>query len=470
LPLAASLERAVTDSAEVLLGVAAVLSFTWVLLHRRIGLFRWPLLILALGSLVAGTALGVWALYEKRPRTVEGSPTVEFEPDLKPSAEKAALEEPWPTYGRDVQRTHFAPFDHRPPFRPIWSLGVHSYVEFPPAVAYGRVYISSERGGFFWAVAAATGKVLWKRRLAHCAAASPTVADGVVYQAFMHEFPCQAHLPGARGFLIAWNARTGRRLWSFPAGVIESTPLIVGRTLYFGAWDHRLYSLALRGRKRPRLRWTFPADDQIIAAPAYADGTVYVATSAGSLYALNARTGRQRWRSESFARFGRREYFYATPTVAYGRVYIGNADGTVYAFGAGSGRLLWARRVGTYVYTAAAVWRRTVYVGTWDGYFVALDAATGDVRWRHDSQGGMTGAPTVMAGLVYYSSLGRMDQAANQRHVESGPPRTFALDARSGRLVWSFSDGMFSPIVADEKRVYLSGATRVFALVPKNGR
>jgi hypothetical protein len=28
---------------------------------------------------------------------------------------------------------------------------------------------------------------------------------------------------------------------------------------------------------------------------------------------------------------------------------------------------------------------------------------------------------------------------------------------------------MFSPIVADENRVYLSGATRVFALVPKSG-
>ena len=232
----------------------------------------------------------------------------------------------------------------------------------------------------------------------------------------------------------------------------------------------RLYSLALRGSQRPRLRWTFTADDEIVAAPAYADGTVYVATSGGSLYALDARTGRQRWRGRSFARFGSREYFYATPTVAYGRVYIGNADGTVYAFGANSGHLLWARHVGTYVYTGAAVWRRTVYVGTWDGYFVALDAATGDVRWRHDSQGGITGGPTVMAGLVYYSSVGRFDQAGQQRHVESGPPSTFALDARSGRLVWRFPDGKFSPIVADEKRVYLMGENRVFALVPTNER
>ena len=41
-------------------------------------------------------------------------------------------------------------------------------------------------------------------------------------------------------------------------------------------------------------------------------------------------------------------------------------------------------RVGTYVYTAAAVWRKTVYVGTWDGIFSALDARTGDVRWRYE--------------------------------------------------------------------------------------
>jgi outer membrane protein assembly factor BamB len=469
---AASVERAVTEGAVILFVAGAALALGWGVFRRRSGLLRWPLLVLAAGLLVAGATLGAWAWHENRSRTVRGSPTVEFLPNKPPGSarsEKVARDEPWPTYGRDGQRTHFSPFDHRPPYDQVWSFQAYSYVEYPPTVAYGRVYIAQERGRF-WAVDADTGKVLWKRRLTHCAAASPTIADGVVYQAFMHQLPCQAHVPGARGFLIAWNARTGRKLWTFPAGAIESTPLVVGRNLYFGAWDHRLYSLSLGEEKRPRLRWTFTADDEIVAAPAYADGTVYVATSGGSLYALDARTGRVRWRGRSFARFGSREYFYATPTVAYGRVYIGNADGTVYAFGARSGRLLWARQVGTYVYTGAAVWRRTVYVGTWDGYFVALDAATGDVRWKHDSQGGITGGPTVMGGLVYYSSVGRLDQAEHQRHVEAGRPRTFALDARSGRLVWSFPDGKFSPLVADEKRVYLIGENRVYALVPKNGR
>ena len=158
------------------------------------------------------------------------------------------------------------------------------------------------------------------------------------------------------------------------------------------------------------------------------------------------------------------------PTVAYGRVFLGNADGYVYSFGAKSGKLIWAQHAGTYVYTAAAVWRRTVYVGTWDGYVVAFDAATGKTRWRHDSPGGVSGAPTVMDGLLYYSTLGLFKQGAHQRRVEPGANETFALDARTGKRVWRFPDGAYSPIVADRDRVYLVGKTRVYGLEEQRTR
>jgi outer membrane protein assembly factor BamB len=240
----------------------------------------------------------------------------------------------------------------------------------------------------------------------------------------------------------------------------------VNGVLYFGSWDRFVYALDARTRK---LRWRFRTDDRVVAAPAYHHGTIYVPSNGGTLYALNARTGRLRWKNTSFERFGRREYFYATPTVAYGRVFVGNADGYVYAYGATTGRLLWARRAGTYVYTAAAVWRKRVYVGTWDGYAVALDAATGDVVWRHDAQGSITGAPTVMGGLVYYSVCGTCGRGGKRR-VEFGRPQTFALDARTGRKVWRFPDGKYSPVVADRDRVYLVGRTRVYALVQRPKR
>jgi outer membrane protein assembly factor BamB len=450
--------------------------------HLIIGL---ALLVVAL----AGAAAGYYR-HETRNREVRGSPNEEFvvtdnpadrvppppqpatpepgegKPNAKPRSRAPNVTEPWPTYGLDLQRTHVAAsFPHRPPFRRLWMLRALHYLEFPPVVAYGTVYVPQQRGRFF-AVDAATGKQRWSKSFRRCAAASPTVWKGVVYQPLMHALPCRKHQRGARGLLIAMNARTGRELWSFRAGAIESSPLQVDGVLYFGSWDRYVYAVDARTRK---LRWRYRTDDRVVAAPAYAHGTIYVPSNGGRLYALNARTGRLRWRSSSFSRFGRREYFYATPTVAYGRVFVGNADGYVYSFGATSGRLLWARRAGTYVYTAAAVWRRTVYVGTWDGYVVALDAATGDTRWRHDAPGSVTGAPTVMAGLLYFSVCGTCG-LGGQRHVERGRAQTIAVDARTGRAVWRFPDGKYSPIVADRERVYLVGRTRVYALAERPKR
>jgi outer membrane protein assembly factor BamB len=150
-------------------------------------------------------------------------------------------------------------------------------------------------------------------------------------------------------------------------------------------------------------------------------------------------------------------------------VYIGNTDGTMYAFGAGSGRMLWARRVGTYVYTAAAVWRRRVFVGTYDGRVYALDAATGDTIWRQGAPAAVHGAPTVLGELVYFASCGTCGRNGS-RYAKPGPFRTFALNVRTGRQVWSFPDGRYSPIVADGKRVYLVGSTKLYAFVPRAAR
>jgi outer membrane protein assembly factor BamB len=85
---------------------------------------------------------------------------------------------------------------------------------------------------------------------------------------------------------------------------------------------------------------------------------------------------------------------------------------------------------------------------------------------RHDATGGISGAPTVMAGLVYYSTFGKFTNS-HQRRVEDGPFRTYALDARTGKPVWQFPDGQYSPVVADADRVYLSGSEAVYGLVSR---
>jgi outer membrane protein assembly factor BamB len=74
-----------------------------------------------------------------------------------------------------------------------------------------------------------------------------------------------------------------------------------------------------------------------------------------------------------------------------------------------------------------------------------------------------------MAGLVYYSTFGRFTNS-HQRHVEDGRFRTYALNARTGRPVWRFPDGQYSPVVADADRVYLVGSEAVYGLAPRDER
>ena len=425
--------------------------------------------LLIAGSLVVlavGVAIGIYAYNANQPTRKRGSASDEFvtNAEPKPRPRPAEKREPWPTYGYDAERTHFADFKHRPPYHRVWSIDAHDTLEFPPSIGYGRVYLAQQKGRFF-VLDANNGHVKWKKKTNRCSASSPTLSKGVVYQAWMAPVPCPQDQAGATGFVIAWDADTGRKLWKFKTAPVESSPLLVKRTLYFGSWDHKIYAVnAKTGRKR----WSFEADDQVNTSAAYWRGTIYIASDGGTVYALSARTGKLRWTAQSHGGLGGREFFYATPTIAYGRVYIGNTDGTMYVFGARTGRLKWARPLGSYIYSGAAVWNRRIYVGTYDGNIYALDAATGDVKWRRDAPGAVHAAPTVMDGLVYYSTCSTCGSQAS-RTVKRGPDSTYALDARTGAYRWGFPAGKYAnPVVADSRPIYVVGRANLFALEQKS--
>ncbi|MFL5967801.1 MAG: PQQ-binding-like beta-propeller repeat protein [Gaiellaceae bacterium] len=435
--------------------------------------------IVALVVLAGGAAGALWYFHNRTPvHNKRGSSTVEFvttAPAVQKRAQASIETIPWPLYGYDAARTHDPiQFHLRPPFKKIWTLRTGNIIEFPPVVGYGTLFVNQFRGRFF-AVDAATGKRRWRKHFLHCGAASPAIGRNIVYQAYMQPYPCHRLPRSQPGFIVAILFRSkrgvlfhrGRILWRYRTGAIESSPLLVNGILYFGSWDHHVYALDVRRRTEPRLLWRFDAGDEVDASIAYASGRVYFGDNGGDVYALNARTGREIWRSSSYSGFLRgREYFYATPTIAYGRVYLGNTDGTLYAFGAGTGHLLWARHAGSYIYSAAAVWRREVIIGTYDGNLIAYNAATGDELWRHGAPAAIHGAPTALSGLVYFSTCSGCG-AHGSRHAKAGPRGTYAVDARNGRLVWRFPDGQYSPVVADSERMYLVGRTHVYAFVPR---
>jgi len=381
---------------------------------------------------------------------VKGSSTVEFvttETEAPtPPADAAGVV--WPTFGYVAARTRAAPFSHAPPLRRVWTFRGRQLLEFPPAVAHGRLYVANN-GGVLFAVNAATGRLAWKHESGRCVAASPAVTRDTVYLAFLNKPPCNATGRRLDGEVVAFSAGFGKVRWRARIGPTESSPLVANGLVYVGDWRGKVYALDARTGSE---RWSFQTGGKVKGALALAGGRLFVGSYDHHVYALDARTGAVVWRASAQDRVGGRGNFYSTPAVAYGRVYIGSTDGKVYSFGAASGKLRWSHSTGGYVYASPAVWEQKVYAGSYSGRFFALDAATGAEVWSFRANGRISGSATVLDGVVWFATLRE---------------RTYALDARTGALLWEFPDGKYSPVVADAERLYLVGHARLYGMVER---
>lgn len=392
----------------------------------------------------AGLTIGFASHSNGRP-DVHGSSTVEFATTTTDAPAPHPPRIVWPMFGADPARLHVAPATGvRPPFREAWVAGGTTLLEFPPAIAYGRLFLANGAGRVL-AIATGTGAVAWDYRSNYGAAASPAVGDyqhGTVYEAFLNR------LGGPKvnddGMVIALSTGQGDVRWRRHIGASESSPLLVGNRIYVGDWLGKVYALSA---STGAIEWTFQTGGPVKGALAQGGNRVFVGSYDGHVYALDAAGGQLFWRTA--AGYGR---FYSTPAVAYGRVYIGSTDASVYSFGADSGELRWSYRTGSYVYGSPAVWHGRVYVGSYDHGFYAFDAATGSVEWRFEANGPISGSGTVIGGLVYFATL---------------TGTTYALDATTGRLVWSFPAGKYTPVVADRTHLYLLGNASVYALLPR---
>ena len=156
---------------------------------------RWAIAGAAVvAALLVAAGIGYYLHVRNESRDIRGSSTVEFVPTTPvPTVPKpVAVPRPkpgkppigftltrvdWPTFGYDGLRLHYLPSPLAPPFDVQWTFRAHHLVEFPPAVAYGRVYFADNPGTVF-AISALTGRIGWRFESGRCTAASPAVADG----------------------------------------------------------------------------------------------------------------------------------------------------------------------------------------------------------------------------------------------------------------------------------------------------
>ncbi|MFP5388544.1 MAG: PQQ-binding-like beta-propeller repeat protein, partial [Thermoleophilia bacterium] len=244
--------------------------------HRRLTIG-----LIATGA-IAVFGAGVLA-YEllKRPADVHNE-SATFVPQKPPTPEPKAKTVNWPMYGLDPARTRYLPANGiKPPFRKLWRFTERPLLEFPPIYVGGKLYFVNNNGTAY-ALDADTGKVLWERSIGRLNASSPTYSRHRLY--IVNLVP---------GHIVKLDAKTGKIIWkhSLP-GRAESSPVVVGRTVYFGCEDGNLYALSTISGN---VRWATQLGGPVKSAPAYYGGRLYVGDYGGYMNAVDAKTGKLIW-------------------------------------------------------------------------------------------------------------------------------------------------------------------------------
>ena len=292
------------------------------------------------------------------------------------------------------------------------------------------------------------------------------------------------------GTVYALDRATGCVRWAFPAQAEVRTGIVVSPwaagnraarpLVYFGDVAGNAYAVSLLGGK---LAWRIKADPHpatvLTGTPTLHAGTLYVPVSSneeafatspaysccnfrGSVLALDARTGRQKWRT-----------WLVGPPVRQGPSKEG-----LDKLGP-SGVAVWNS-------PAIDVRRGQLYVATGDNYslpatslsdsVVALDLRTGRIRWHYQA----TAGDAWNVACVFKSSASCPDEAApdfdfgagavlaggldGKQYVLAGQKSgaVYALDPATGRLVWkkrighgSASGGVHFGMAAEGGRLFV---------------
>ena len=184
----------------------------------------------------------------------------------------------------------------------------------------------------------------------------------------------------------------------------------------------------------PKLLWSYQTQASIDASPVISrDGTIYLASTDGNLYALTA-SAELRWK------FTARESIFSTPTLAPdGTILFADLAGWYYAVNP-NGSLKWS-----YALSGGSIERRAIaspaaaangqsYIGAWNDQFYSFDSE-GTLLWQVSigGDGQITASPALdPAGNVYLAT-----------HDSSDKNRIAVFKFEPGsNLVWKFTDDL----------------------------
>jgi eukaryotic-like serine/threonine-protein kinase len=262
---------------------------------------------------------------------------------------------------------------------------------------------------------------------------SPVVSADVVYTA------------SNDGTLSALSIKNGHRLWQLTTkSAFFSTPIVQGTTIYAATVDGTFYAIDTRDGVVRWQQMISPKGAKIWSSPIIAGNLVIFGTASqlsedpklpGQLVALDAATGKLRWRAYIEPGGAPGGGAWSSPAVVGNTVYVatGDPDDGVQAFSLYDGHLLWHWRsvvrdvADTDIGGGPTLYRDTqnrlrLAVGGKDGKIYSLDATTGRVLWSTTVGAQVYSSPAFADGALYVVGVRGQSATAWKLSTSTGAP------------------------------------------------
>ncbi len=295
----------------------------------------------------------------------------------------------------------------------------------------GDIYVGT-RDGVLRALTR-DARELWRTDFPAALTSAPTVTDDALY------------IGAADGRLHAIDRFSGERRWSrFVAAEVIERPVAQGAWVFVGT-DHDTVQALDAGSGE--VKWTYRRDTPAGltirggVGVALAGDRLFAGFSDGVLVSLGANDGRLIWEARLAGALKKFPDVDAVPVVRDGRVYAASFAGGVFALDAATGKELWRTEAPGAV--ALGTDGELLFVGG-DTTARALRLADGVPVWAVDTGDVATGAPVLVGSMVVFPSPAGLlfaDKATGRPLRTFQPGSGFSVSpAVQGRTVWALTN------------------------------
>lgn len=201
----------------------------------------------------------------------------------------------------------------------VWRTRVEGIVHGAPAI-YGDQMIIITSKGYVYALQSANGHIIWSRPLMYGLQTSTITAGRVLIT--------------TDRMLLSLDLENGGLKWEFTTiDLVTTSPAILNDMVIIGTDHGTLYGISLSNGHE---QWQYQSRGRLNAAPAIdlPNERFFVVDQAGSVVALNALTGQERWRVDTNSAIT------TTPLLVDTRLFFGTSNGVCYVLNASTGQQL----------------------------------------------------------------------------------------------------------------------------------